>query len=108
MESQFPNQRLNLCPLQWKRGVNHWTTREIPKISFLFKKKLLFYLKLFQEFRGSPVVRTWCFHCQGPGSVPGQGNKNPTSKVSQQKKKNFFNLQKIFLIKLSFIYNIND
>ena len=24
---------------------------------------------------GCPVVRTWCFHCQGPGSIPGQGIK---------------------------------
>ena len=26
---------------------------------------------------GGPVVRTWCFHCQGPGSIPGQENKVP-------------------------------
>ena len=28
-----------------------------------------------REFPGSPVVRTRCFHCQGPGSIPGQGTK---------------------------------
>ena len=28
-----------------------------------------------REFPGSPVVRTWSFHCQGLGSVPGQGTK---------------------------------
>ena len=27
------------------------------------------------EFPGSPVVRTWCFHCGGPGSIPGEGTK---------------------------------
>ena len=21
------------------------------------------------------MVRTWCFHCRGPGSIPGQGTK---------------------------------
>ena len=29
------------------------------------------------EFLGSPVVKTWCLHCWGPGSVPGQGTKIP-------------------------------
>ena len=29
--SQFPNQRLNPCPLHWKHEVlAHWTTREVP------------------------------------------------------------------------------
>ena len=28
-----------------------------------------------QEFPGGPVVRIWCFHCRGPGSIPGQGTK---------------------------------
>ena len=28
-----------------------------------------------QEFPGSPVVRIQCFHCWGPGSIPGQGTK---------------------------------
>ena len=28
--SWFPNQGSNLCPLQWKRRVNHWATREVP------------------------------------------------------------------------------
>ena len=23
-----------------------------------------------REFPGSPAVRTWCFHCCGPGPVP--------------------------------------
>ena len=26
----------------------------------------------YWEFPGGPVVRTWCFHCQGPGSIPGR------------------------------------
>ena len=30
---------------------------------------------MFEEFPGSLVVRTWRFHCQGLGSIPGQGTK---------------------------------
>ena len=29
------------------------------------------------EFPGRPVVRTWCFHCRGPGSTPDGGTKIP-------------------------------
>ena len=36
---------------------NHWAAKE-----FL----LLFLKNNFQEFPGSPVVRTWCFYCWGP------------------------------------------
>ena len=32
-------------------------------------------LDKFREFPGGPVVKTWCFHCQGLGSIPGQGTK---------------------------------
>ena len=28
-----------------------------------------------REFPGGPVVRTQCFHCQSPGSIPGRGLK---------------------------------
>ena len=27
------------------------------------------------EFPGGPGVGTWCFHCGGPGSIPGEGTK---------------------------------
>ena len=27
------------------------------------------------EFPGDPVIRTPCFHCPGPGSIPGLGTK---------------------------------
>ena len=36
--------------------------------------------KNFREFPGGPVVRTWCFHCQGLGSIPGWGTKIPQGK----------------------------
>ena len=29
------------------------------------------------EFPGCPVVRTWRFHCHGPGSIPDLGTKIP-------------------------------
>ena len=36
---------------------------------------------------GSPVVRTWPFHCCGPGFNPWSGNKDPASREAQPKKK---------------------
>ena len=30
--------------------------------------------RLFREYPGGPVVRTWHFHCDSPGSVPA-GNR---------------------------------
>ena len=39
----------------------------------------------YWEFPGGPVVRTWCFYCCGPGSIPGQGTK--ILKPHGQKKK---------------------
>lgn len=38
-------------------------------IYFLFKKRKL---SKSREFPGGPEVMTWCFHCQCPGSNPGQ------------------------------------
>ena len=40
------------------------------------------------EFPGSPVVRTWHFHCRGLELVPGQGTK--MSWHSQKKKEKSF------------------
>ena len=34
---------------------------------------------MLREFKGGPVVRTWGFHCHGPGSVSAQETKAPTS-----------------------------
>ena len=33
------------------------------------------------------MVRTWHFHCHGPGSIPGQGTKIPQAAQHGQKKK---------------------
>ena len=35
-------------------------------------------LRLLREFPGSPVVRTPCFHCRGPGFDPWSGKYDPT------------------------------
>ena len=35
MGCQFPNQRLNRCPLPWEHGVlTCYTTREVPTVQF--------------------------------------------------------------------------
>ena len=39
------------------------------------------------EFLGGPVVRTWRFHCCGPGSIPGQGTKIPKPRSTTKKKR---------------------
>ena len=31
--------------------------------------------KLFMEFPGGLVVKTWCFHWHGQGLIPNQGTK---------------------------------
>lgn len=33
------------------------------------------YLITFHRIPGASVVRTLCFHCHGPGSIPGGGTK---------------------------------
>ena len=40
-----------------------------------------------REFPGSPVVRIWCFHCCGLGSIPGQGTKISKAMQCSQRKK---------------------
>ena len=40
-----------------------------------------------KEFPGSPVVRTWHFHCQVLGSIPVRGTKIPIAMLHNQKKK---------------------
>ena len=48
-----------------------------------------------RELPGSPVVRTQHFHCGGgPGSIPGQGIKNPQATRHNQKKKKSNNNKK--------------
>ena len=44
------------------------------------------YLIVKKEFLGSPVVRTWHFHCRGLGSVLGQGINIPKAMHCSAKK----------------------
>ena len=39
-------------------------------------------INVYGVFPGGPVIRTCCFHCHGPGSIPGEGLKShkPCSK----------------------------
>ena len=30
---------------------------------------------MLREFPGGLVIRIWCFHCHGPGLIPGQGTE---------------------------------
>ena len=52
-------------------------------------------LKKLSKFPGSPVVKTECFHCWDPGSIPGQRTKILPATQSGQKLK-VFKLKKIF------------
>ena len=55
--------------------------------------KMCFPLKItFREFPCGPAVRTWHFHCRGPGSVSGWGTKIPQARwYSKKKFKKAFN-----------------
>ena len=47
----------------------------------------------FWEFPGDLVVRTWRFHCQGPGSTPGRGPKIPQARsVAKKRKRSAFDV----------------
>ena len=48
--------------------------------------RALFKVLLPWEFPGGPVVRTRCFHCPGPGSIPGQETEIPQATWRGQKK----------------------
>ena len=42
---------------------------------------------MIQEFPGGLMVRVPGFHCQGPGSDPGQGTEIPQARWHSRKKK---------------------
>ena len=50
---------------------------------------LLFKKQDNREFPGSPVIRTWLFHCRDLGSIPGQGTETPqeVTRCSSPKRK---------------------
>ena len=58
---------------KWPCPVDDTCGSECPW-KFLQEKKW-FQIKMWGEFHGGPVVRTWRFHCCGLGSIPCQGTK---------------------------------
>ena len=48
-------------------------------------------IRVTWEFPGSPVVRTWRFHCCGPDLTPGWGTKILQGSRHNQKKKSYLN-----------------
>lgn len=86
------------------------------KFKFLKRARshtLNFYFSLckknFREVPGGPMFRTWCFHCRGPGSIPGwetrshkpQGQKKVTSYVLPQHPKHKITCQYTVPVPLS-------
>lgn len=74
--------------------VNFITTknyhhRENTRVQFYRKvgTRKLTWKTNFREFLGRPVVRTPCFHCQGPGLNPGRGTKILQAVAWQRKKR---------------------
>ena len=64
--TSFKNMALKHC---WYYHIKMIIIFSYPNIKFHFK------ITLLGEFPGGPVVRTWHFHCWGPGSIPGWGTK---------------------------------
>ena len=89
------------------QSLNHWTTREVPVLTF--KKQVsnntAGYLCKIQnqktqnwEFRDSPVITTLSFHCRGHRLDPWSGNKDPVMPCGTAKKQtNKYFLKKIKL-----------
>ena len=92
--SYFPDQGLNPCPLQWKRSLNHWTTREVPlpffflfcTCSLLLKPEVLAlaasnHLRSSKNadvggFPGGAVVESLPANAGDTGSSPGLGRSH--------------------------------
>ena len=68
---------------------------------FHLQKKLIWlqtFRKVFREFPGGPVMRIWCFHCWGLGSIPGQGTEIPQEARYSQKQKPHRDVFKIIFV----------
>ena len=90
MGSSFPDQGLNSQPLQWKCSLNHWTSREVPSVSFFLLFILCAGVKFLSEenvpyvaansvfpweegFLGSSVGKESDCNAGDPCSIPGLG-----------------------------------
>ena len=50
-----------------------------------------------RKFSGALVASIWCFHCHGPGSIPGWETEVPqATECGQKKKKKMMNLNFYF------------
>ena len=69
----------------WYLSLTFFSLSLVP--SMLLQMEIFLY---FREFPGSPMADTQCLHCQGLGSIPGQGTKMPQAAQSSQKKERFY------------------
>ena len=69
----MPQLRVRMPQLRSPRATTKTWCNQIKKKKRKNKKQKQ--VTVLREFPGGPVVRTWCFHCQDPGLIPGQGTK---------------------------------
>ena len=67
--SLSPHSSIFICPYLNHSAVHLKLTQHCKSTILQFKKKKK------GEFPSGLVVMTWCFHCCGPGSIPGLGTK---------------------------------
>ena len=67
------------CFTVWATREPHQNLQDVAKTTLrkICNIKEFYCLKGKGNSLAVTVVRTWCFHCQGPGSNPGQGTKIP-------------------------------
>ena len=69
-------------PLAWELPYAAGTALKGKKIY-----TYILYIHFWGEFPVGLVVRTWCFHCCGPDSIPGLGTKIPYQAAALRPKK---------------------
>ena len=68
---------LEACPVHGRYGADSACKHDLQDIGFFLI--LVSHTNVVGEFPGCPVVRSPCFHCNGPGFNPWSGNKDPAS-----------------------------
>ena len=89
------------CPACWIRAPPSWGgAGQGAGVS-----AAVIYLTPSRDLPGSPLVRTPCFHCRGPGSIPGRGiTIRCAARCSREKK---INLKKKYSFQLWGSYRLN-
>ena len=92
-ENPKPETKNSLSGLNSRKETSrsHWSWRQ----NLLNLKKEEKKNEKKWEFPGSPVVRTLCFHCQGPSSIPDQGTMIQQPVRCGQKKRMKKNYQRL-------------